>query len=140
MEEGFKTAARFLRQLNIFRVADLPYQTQVVPLAAILHSRPQMGECDGQSQTVALVLVRRVRRAVRLGGRKPLRQGRAGGAAWIEGGPEPTTVRDGVFRADRLRTMRTRLSAAYKGIHALLMQEGARTSAPVRRSTQSVLR
>jgi hypothetical protein len=46
--------------------------------------------------------------------------------AWLDGGAEPSTVREGVFRADRLRTMRTRLSAAYKGIHALLMQEGAR--------------
>jgi hypothetical protein len=36
VERGFKTAAQFLRQLSIFRVADLPYQTQVLPLAAIL--------------------------------------------------------------------------------------------------------
>src|SRR5690606_4034416 len=47
-------------------------------------------------------------------------------AAWLAGGPVPTTVRDGVLRADRLRSMRTRVSAAYKGIHALLMQEGAK--------------
>ena len=35
-------------------------------------------------------------------------------------------MKDGLFRADRLLTMRTRLSAAYKGVHALLMREGAR--------------
>jgi hypothetical protein len=35
--------------------------------------------------------------------------------AWLAGGSEPTTVRDGVLRADRLRTMRSRGSAAYKG-------------------------
>jgi hypothetical protein len=45
---------------------------------------------------------------------------------WLDGGPEPVTVRDGIFRAERLQTMRTRLSAAYKGVHALLMREGAR--------------
>ncbi len=45
--------------------------------------------------------------------------------AWIDGGPEPSTVRDGVFRSERLRSMRTRQSAAYKGVHALLMGEGA---------------
>jgi hypothetical protein len=35
VEEGFKKVAKFLRQQNIHRVIDLPYQTQLVPLAAI---------------------------------------------------------------------------------------------------------
>ena len=30
-----------------------------------------------------------------------------------------------MFRADRLKTMRMRLSAAYKGVNALLMKDGA---------------
>ena len=46
--------------------------------------------------------------------------------AWLKGGPEPSTVSETMFRADRLKTMRMRLSAAYKGINALLMKEGAR--------------
>ena len=50
---------------------------------------------------------------------------------WVDGGPEPGTVREGIFRADRLRTMRTRLSAAYKGIHVLLMR-GGRHGFPLR--------
>ena len=45
--------------------------------------------------------------------------------AWLDDGPEPSTITDGRFRPERLRTLRTRLSAAYKGIHALLMAEGA---------------
>jgi hypothetical protein len=45
--------------------------------------------------------------------------------AWLDGGPEPITVTDGVQRADRLLTMRSRLSAAYKGLQALLRREGA---------------
>ena len=45
--------------------------------------------------------------------------------AWLDGGPEPTTVSDGVLRPDRLLTMRSRLSAAYKGLQALLLREGA---------------
>ena len=42
---------------------------------------------------------------------------------WLKGGPEPSTVSETLFRADRLKTMRMRLSAAYKGINALLMAE-----------------
>lgn len=34
---------------------------------------------------------------------------------WLQGGQEPTTVSETIFRADRLKTMRMRLSAAYKG-------------------------
>jgi hypothetical protein len=44
---------------------------------------------------------------------------------WLHGGPEPSTVSETMFRADRLKTMRMRLSAAYKGVNALLMKEGA---------------
>ena len=36
VEAGYKTAARFLREQNVHRVIDLPYQAQLVPLAAIL--------------------------------------------------------------------------------------------------------
>jgi hypothetical protein len=46
--------------------------------------------------------------------------------AWLNGGPEPTTVSETLFRADRLKTMRMRLSAAYKGVNALLMKKGAK--------------
>jgi len=45
--------------------------------------------------------------------------------AWLKGGSEPSTVSETIFRADRLKTMRMRLSAAYKGVNALLMKEGA---------------
>lgn len=45
--------------------------------------------------------------------------------AWLKGGAEPSTVSETMFRADRLKTMRMRLSAAYKGINALLMKVGA---------------
>jgi hypothetical protein len=44
---------------------------------------------------------------------------------WLNGGPEPSTVSETIFRADRLKTMRMRLSAAYKGVNALLMKIGA---------------
>ena len=37
----------------------------------------------------------------------------------------PTTIQEATFRPDRLKTMRMRLSAAYKGVNALLMNVGA---------------
>jgi hypothetical protein len=36
VERGFGQAAKFLHMLHIYRIYDLPYQSQIVPLAAIL--------------------------------------------------------------------------------------------------------
>jgi predicted lactoylglutathione lyase len=127
VEEGFKTAARFLRQNHIYRVLDLPYQGQLVPFAAILamigpkfdHAavRDQLARwfwCGIFGELYGSAIESRFAKDV------------LEVPAWLDGGPEPSTITDGRFRPERLRTLRTRLSAAYKGIHALLMAEGAR--------------
>lgn len=46
--------------------------------------------------------------------------------AWIfqPGAPEPKTILDAGFQASRLDTLRTRTSAAYRGIYVLLQREG----------------
>ena len=46
---------------------------------------------------------------------------------WIENnGPVPKTIYDANFAPSRLHTLRTRNSAAYKGIYALLMADGTK--------------
>ena len=46
---------------------------------------------------------------------------------WIRGrGPRPRALDEAVFQQERLRSLRIRISAAYKGIHALLMRHGCR--------------
>src|SRR5207249_2423342 len=46
--------------------------------------------------------------------------------AWVSGGSqEPRTIVDAGFQPSRLDTLRTRLSAAYKGLHVLVLREGA---------------
>lgn len=127
VEQGFVRAAKFLHMLHIYRVFDLPYQSQVVPLAAILAEIGDAWEHQANREKLvrwywngvfgelygSSVETRNARDFVQV----PL---------WLEGGPEPSTVSDTFFRADRLKTMSTRLSAAYKGMNALLMKEGAR--------------
>ena len=124
-EEGFRRAARFLWREKIFARRDIPYRTQLVPLAAILASLGVHWENDTY--------------------RRKLRQwfwcgvfGELYGSAiesrfandlnevlnWLTAdGPVPTTVEDSNFVSERLRTLRSRNSAAYKGLHALIMQE-----------------
>lgn len=127
VEQGFMTAAKFLRQESIYRALDLPYQTQIVPLAAILAEIGDKWEHAENRRKLARwywcgVFGELYGSAVESRFAKDIVEV----PAWLAGGEEPTTVRDGVLRGDRLRTMRSRVSAAYKGVHALLMQEGAK--------------
>lgn len=127
VEEGFKTAAKFLRQNNIYRVIDLPYQGQLVPFAAILAIiGPRFDHAAVKDQLARWfwcgIFGELYGSAIESRFAKDVLEV----PAWLDGGPEPSTITDGRFRPERLRTLRTRLSAAYKGIHALLMAEGAR--------------
>lgn len=126
VEKGFEKAAKFLHLLHIFRTFDLPYQSQVVALAAILADIGDRWEHGTDRQK----LVRWYWNGVfgeLYGGAIESRIARdfLEVPAWLEGGPEPSTITETTFRSDRLKTMRMRLSAAYKGMNALLMLEGA---------------
>ena len=126
VEKGFVQAAKFLHMLHIYRIFDLPYQSQIVPLAAILADIGEAWEHDANRAKLVQWYWNGV-------------FGELYGSAvetrialdfmqvpiWLKGGSEPSTVSETMFRADRLKTMRMRLSAAYKGVNALLMKEGA---------------
>lgn len=126
VEEGFKLAAKFLHMLNIYRIFDLPYQSQIIPLAAIL---ADIG-IDWEHQANRAKLIQWYWNGVfgeLYGSAVDTRIARdfMEVPVWLKGGPVPSTVSETLFRADRLKTMRMRLSAAYKGVNALLMQVGA---------------
>ncbi len=123
---GFERAAKFLRQQQIHRVIDLPYQTQLVPRAAIFAEIGNKAEHTTNNDKIARwywcgVFGELYGSTVESRFAKDILEV----PAWLDGGPEPTTVHDGVLRADRLLTMRSRLSAAYKGLQALLLRQGA---------------
>jgi hypothetical protein len=127
VEQGFMKTAKFLHLLRIYRIFDLPYQSQLIPLAAIFADIGDAWEHEANREKLvrwywngvfgelygSAVDTRIARDFIEV-------------PAWLKGGPEPSTVSETMFRADRLKTMRMRLSAAYKGINALLMKEGAK--------------
>jgi hypothetical protein len=125
---GFLRAAKFLTLEHIFLDRDLPYQTQLVPLAAILAELGDSWEEIGIKQKVRQWYWCGVLGEL-YGGAVESRHARDLPEClnWIQdGGPLPTTVSGSSFNPDRLLTLRTRNSAAYKGIYALLMQRGGR--------------
>ncbi len=132
---GFIKAGKFLFQQNLFASRDLPYTTQVVPLGTLLVLLGSRSE----DQLVRDKLIRWFWCGV-------FGELYAGGVEtrfardvtdvldWIAGGPEPKTIEDCSFRPSRLNTLRTRNSAAYKGLYALLMRDGCadfRTGEPI---------
>lgn len=126
VEKGFVQAAKFLHMLNIYRIFDLPYQSQIVPLAAILADIGNAWEHEANRAELVQWYWNGVFGEL-YGSAVESRIARdfMEVPVWLSGGPEPSTVSETLFRADRLKTMRMRLSAAYKGVNALLMKEGA---------------
>lgn len=127
VEQGFLAAARFLHREYLFETKFLPYGTQLIPLAALLSVLGNRIE----SESTRSKLVRWYWCGV---------FGELYGSAtesrfardltevidWIDGGDEPRTIADANFSPDRLLTLRTRGSAAYKGIYVLQLRQGAR--------------
>lgn len=128
-EEGFKHAAKFLRRECVRDGRDLPYRTQLAPLAAVLTllgerwKEPRIYDklarwywCGVLGELYGGAVETRIANDV-----EDL-------FVWIEGKgdlTEPRTIHDAAFRPDRLDRMTSRLSAAYKGLNVLLLRERA---------------
>ncbi|MEW6606853.1 MAG: DUF262 domain-containing protein [bacterium] len=123
--EGFERAARFLQAQNIFSARDLPYRTQVIPLASILAVLDDW-ENIGVKTKIARwywcgVLGELYGGAIETRFAKDVPEM----LDWIDNKrTEPSTILDANFVPTRLLTLRTRNSAAYKGIYILLMRDG----------------
>ena len=123
LTDAFIWAGQFVNNQFIFRHRDLPYRTQLVPLAAIRVALGHMADLQG----IAHLLTRWYWSGVLgelYGGAVETRFARdlEEVDAWVRGGNEPGTVSGASFNPDRLLTLRTRNSAAYKGIYALTMR------------------
>lgn len=128
LTQGFKNAEKLLMEERIFYSRDLPYSTQLIPLSVIctvLESKIRtttvkdkikqwywcgvFGELYGSANETRFVydVVQVIN--------------------WIENeGQLPKTITDFYFNPVRLLSMQTRLSAAYKGIMALVLKNHAK--------------
>ncbi|MFN0071914.1 MAG: DUF262 domain-containing protein [Chloroflexota bacterium] len=128
VEQGFIETASFLNEQHIIWHKDIPYPPQLVALASVfaimgneataMKVREQLAQwfwCAALGELYGSSTESRLARDV-----PEL-------VEWLRGsGPPPRSIDDAIFQRERLRTLRVRISAAYKGIHALLMQSGCR--------------
>lgn len=128
VEHGYMLAAKFLRKECFFSEWDLPYRTQIVPLATVLTLvgnrwlEPKIHEkltrwfwCGILGELYGGAVETRIANDL-----EDL-------MAWINGSEtEPRTVKEAAFHPQRLLTLRTRNSAAYKGLHVLVLRNGCK--------------
>lgn len=118
---------RFLHLESIFDARFLPYSTQVVPLTALIcvvgrdwHDLPKRNKISRWFWTGVFGELYGSATESRFARDLPEL------IEWLKGGPEPRTVEEANFAPGRLQSLRTRGSAAYKGLYVLLLREGAR--------------
>ena len=126
LAKGFIETANFLGEQRIFKARDLPYTTQLIPLSVIYAI---LGD-KMQNSTVKRKLSRWFWCGVfgeMYGGSNETRYVNdvTGMVDWVNGENEPSTVSGAIFHPNRLLSMQTRLSAAYKGVMALILKSGA---------------
>jgi len=126
IEEGLKKTARFLAREKIFDSRTLPYSTQLIPLSVICTLLDNNFEIDTTRRKLAQWFWCGVFGEL-YGGANETRFGMdvPDFMAWIDDNDHPRTIRDSGFSPTRLLSMQSRLSAAYKGLMALLMQTGS---------------
>lgn len=129
VEEGFLQAARFLRQECLVSPRDLPYRTQLPPLAAVMAT---LGAQRWREPRIYQKLARWYWNGVLgelYGGAVETRMANDVEEllGWIDAEAEPPrTIGDATFQMDRLTSLTSRLSAAYKGLNVLVLREGAK--------------
>lgn len=128
VEQGFLLAAKFLRREHVRDPRELPYRTQLPPLASVLALikdrwlEPKINDklsrwywCGVLGELYGGAVESRMANDV------------AELLEWfVDDSKVPRTVSDANFSPDRLDKLQSRLSAAYKGINMLVLREGAR--------------
>lgn len=130
VREALKWVAGFLDSQHIHTAADVPYPKQIVPLAAIKVVLGDDADIHGVHKALRRwywcgVLGELYGAAIESRFARDLEQVPTWVRAHDETAARPKTIEDASFVESRLHSMRTRNSAAYKGVYALLMAQGA---------------
>lgn len=128
VETGMIEAGTFLNEHKIIWHKDIPYPPLIVGLAATFAILGKEAHTTAAKEKIA-----RWFWSVTLGElfgsstESRLARDVPELVDWIrDQGPHPRALDEAVFQQERLRSLRIRISAAYKGIHALLMRYGCR--------------
>lgn len=128
LSDGFVTASKFLGEERIFSERDLPYSTQLIPLAVL---------CTLLKKEIKTSVIKdKIKKWYWCGVLGELYGGAnetryvndvVGVMEWVNNNSdEPKTIKEAYFNPLRLLGLQSRLSAAYKGIMALILKNGCK--------------
>ena len=127
VEQGFADAGEFLVSQYVYGSRNVPYGTQLVPLAALFvelgeELRPFNAKAKLEQWYWSGVFGEAYGGTVETQFALDLEEV----SRWVRGGPRPRLVDEAGFAAERLLSLRIEdISAAYKGLYALQMKNGA---------------
>ena len=124
--DALESAARFLNERYIFTQKDVPYNAQIVPLAALHAELGNELETETRKTRLArwfwsIIFAEDYGNAVETKSASDLVEV----ANWIRGGELPGRLNEASFEPARMIRLTTRTSAAYKGLYALLLSAGS---------------
>ncbi|MFC1905740.1 DUF262 domain-containing protein, partial [Chloroflexota bacterium] len=126
--EGFIKAAKLLHREGIITTGDIPYPTQLTVLAAVYSL---LNEDKVNLQPVTAKLARWLWTGIfgeqwSSGVESKIARDVPQLLNWINGGEEPEAIKNALFTEQRLLQLKSRTSAAYKGVASLIYGDGAR--------------
>jgi len=121
-----RDAAKFLRNQFVFTSYNVPYNTQLVPLAALyVELGKELAPANAQEKLSRWFWCGIFSESYGGGVETQFARDLEQVANHIRGGAEPALVVEASFIPERLLSLRTRNSSAYKGLYALQMKSGA---------------
>ena len=126
VESGFIEAAKFLHRQFVFEKRDVPYNTQLVPLAAIYAELGnELKPANATERLERWYWSGIFSEAYGGGTETQFALDLAQVTEYVRSSTEPRLVTEAGFSPERLISLSTRNSAAYKGLYALQMKCGA---------------
>ena len=125
---GYEEAAKFLHRQFVFTHNNVPYGTQLVPLAAFFVelSESELHSANARERLEQWYWCGVLGERYSTGTETQYAVDLEEVAAFVRTGEPPRVVREASFNPERLISMTTRNSAAYKGLFALQMKRGGR--------------
>jgi len=124
LTEGYAQAAQFITLQGIYSNRDLPYNTQFVPLSVLFTVlKNRINESNVRDKIAQWYWSGVFGEMYGAANETRYANDVQDVVPWIDGGTTPATIREASFSPPRLLSIKTRNSAAYKGVMALLQKQ-----------------
>lgn len=128
VQKGFVQAAQFLNEERILFARDIPYPPQLVTLATVFAEQEHTLNATMRQRLARWYWAIALSESYSASTETKIARDVPELMAWLRESdkPAPRTLEEALFRADRLDTLRTRISSAYRAVQNLLIRQGCR--------------